>query len=486
MRRVLSGPAAYAAELAGTIGRGWNRFFFEPADPTPLGLIRVAVGLLLIWSLGVYGLDLRDFLGSDGWADPEAIRQWMRARTPWAWSFWLLVPDQWLGPTWALCLVVLVLYTVGLGSRLTAVLAWTIAVSTSRRVPVGQFGFDQVVGTLALYLAASGASGQSVSLDRFLKRWRLARSAIVRRRPGSQPAGLGSIPPGVPEPAVSARLGLRLIQLHLALVYGAAGLAKLQGGAWWNGFAAWGIVSAAEFRNVDLTPLAAHPLLLNLMTHGGLAIELSYPILVWVPALRPLLLAVVVLMHAGVALTLGLTEFGLAMAAGNLAFVSGPWLRSLVTGRSSSPSGRVLYDGGCPRCRASMALLVAADPGRVVDPVDLTAVDVAVVHPSLTRSACLEAMHLVHADGRVDVGYDALARLARWLPLGWPLGAIGSLPGIAWAGRRAYRAVAAGRRRDVPCSDAVCGLHPVASATDRDHPSPADAPASARSGRPIP
>ena len=44
------------------------------------------------------------------------------------------------------------------------------------------------------------------------------------------------------------------------------------------------------------------------------------------------------------------------MIAANLAFVSGPWLRSLVAGRDvDQPAGRVLYDGACPRCRASMA-----------------------------------------------------------------------------------------------------------------------------------
>ena len=59
MRRLLNGPAAYLADFWRTVARAWNTFFFTPADPTALGLIRVVVGLLLSWDLAVYGLDMR-------------------------------------------------------------------------------------------------------------------------------------------------------------------------------------------------------------------------------------------------------------------------------------------------------------------------------------------------------------------------------------------------------------------------------------------
>ena len=464
MRRLLNGLVAYVAELSGAAARGWDAFFFTPADPTPLGLIRVAVGLLLLWSLGVYGLDLHAFLGSEGWADPEVVRLFRGERSPWAWSFWFLVPDAALRPAWIACMAVLTLFTLGLWSRVTAVLAWAIVVSTVRRSPVSVYGFDQIVSTWAFYLAVTGTSGQAVSLDRLLARRRLAKEAVARRRQD----GRWVVPPGVPEATVSANLALRLIQLHLALIYGAAGLAKLQGQAWWTGTALWGTVAAGEFRLFDMTWLAAYPLLLNLATHAGLALELGYPILIWVRVLRPLVLALVVLMHVGIGLTLGLAEFALAMLVGNLAFVSGPWLRSLVTGLEQ-PAGRVLYDGACPRCRASMAWIGAADPDRMVEPIDLTAVDVKSVHPSLTKEACLRAMHVVRSDGRVFAGYDAVLCLARWIPLLWPLALVGWIPPVAWAGRLVYNRIAASRPRDVPCTDDVCGIHPVRT------PRPSDA-----------
>jgi hypothetical protein len=168
VRRLLTDAADYLSGLVAGFARGWSRFFFLPADPTPLGLIRVAVGLLAFWSLFVIGLDLDAYLGSKGWTN--AVDAY-RTLPPFAWSIWFYVPDAMLRPVWLVALGVFALMTVGLFSRTTSVLAWVVIVSTVRRAPVAVFGFDQILSTLALYVAVSGASGQAVSLDRFLKRW---------------------------------------------------------------------------------------------------------------------------------------------------------------------------------------------------------------------------------------------------------------------------------------------------------------------------
>jgi predicted DCC family thiol-disulfide oxidoreductase YuxK len=224
--------------------------------------------------------------------------------------------------------------------------------------------------------------------------------------------------------------------------------------------AIWGTLACGEFSLLNFTGMAAWPYVLNVLTHAALALELGYGIVIWVRVLRPLVIAAVVALHVGIALSApGLIEFGLAMIAGNLAFVSPRWLRSLVAGSDADqPAVRVLYDGACPFCRRSMALFTAADPDHVVEPVDLTSVDVRTIHPSLTREACLRAMHAVRRDGRVAVGFDAVALVARHLPLFWPLGLLALVPGVAPLGRRLYQRVADARPRDVPCTDETCAL----------------------------
>jgi predicted DCC family thiol-disulfide oxidoreductase YuxK len=471
VRRFLKDLATYAANLTTAAVKGWNDFFFSAADPTSLGAIRIAVGLLAFWSLFVLGIDLHDYFGSNGWAESSAIRVFGR---PMSWSFWFLVSDGWLRPVWCLCLAILLLFAAGFYSRLTAVLAWAIVVSTINRLPIALFGFDQVLSALLLYLAATGASGQAVALDRFFSRWKEARALAAigrsaRRKEGSRPPlepGEG----GVPRPTVSANLALRLIQIHLVLIYAMAGFAKLQGPSWWTGTALWKTMTTGEFVGLDFTALAAWPVLINVLTHTSLLIELLYPVLIWVKQLRPLMLAGAVLLHVGIAVTNpGLGEFAVGMLAANLAFVSGPWLRGLVTGLVQ-PSLTVLYDGACPRCRASVALIVSADPDHVVRPVDLTAVDVRTIHPALTADACMRSMHVVTAQGIIASGFDAVRAVGFRLPLFWVPALIGSIPGLAWAGRSSYNIVAATRARDVPCTDHVCGLPsrtPLAAPRDR-------------------
>ncbi|MEO6807484.1 MAG: thiol-disulfide oxidoreductase, partial [Isosphaeraceae bacterium] len=272
--------------------RGWNAFFFSLADPTPLALIRIVTGSLLLWSLGITGLDLHAALGSEAWADPQTVRAMLN---PGAWSIWLNVPDALLRPTWVVAMIVLTLFTLGLFSRWMAPLAWIIVVSTSRRMPTMLFGFDGIIATWTFYLAVCGASGHALSLDRWLARRRANRAGR---------------PLGPPEPTIAANLGLRLIQLHLCLIYGMAGLAKLQSASWWNGSAIGKLLGNSEFRPFDLTWLATDPAaeyVLNLATHLALWTEIGYAVLIWVRGLRPLVLLSVVMMHLGIALTMGLT-----------------------------------------------------------------------------------------------------------------------------------------------------------------------------------
>jgi predicted DCC family thiol-disulfide oxidoreductase YuxK len=464
VRRLLIEATRYAVELSAAMRRGWNAFFFSSADPTTLGLIRVATGLLAFWSLLVFGLDLHDFFGSDGWAEPSAVRAAQRSLV---WSFWFLVPDGSLRLVWLICLAVLAMYTVGLFSRTTAALAWVIVVSTVRRVPVALYGFDHVLSPLTLYLAVTGASGQAVSLDRFFRRWRQARA--VAAQPVSSGPGRRVVPaePAVPTPTISANLAVRLIQLHLVVIYGIAGLGKLQGPSWWNGMALWGTMTAGEFAVFDFTAMARWPLIINFLTHVSLALELFYPILIWIRITRPLMIFAAVALHLGIALVSpGLTEFTLAMLTANLAFVSGSWIRGLLA-EPGRPALQVVFDGACPRCRATMAMITAADPGGAVEPVDLTSVDVRLVDPALTPEQCLQAMHAVAGPGRVAAGFGAVRAIAGRLPLFWTFAAVSYLPGVASLGRVVYNHLAAGRPRDVPCTDQTCGIH---SGTPRSVP----------------
>jgi hypothetical protein len=123
---------------------------------------------------------------------------------------------------------------------------------------------------------------------------------------------------------VGANISLRLIQLSICVVYFFSGCGKLLGASWWEGTALWGAAANVQYRTLDLTWMAGHPLLVNALTLGTLFWEVSYAALVWPRLTRPLALAMAVLVHLGIGLTMGMMEFGLAMIVANLAFVSPP------------------------------------------------------------------------------------------------------------------------------------------------------------------
>src|SRR4051812_49927307 len=59
----------------------WSRFWFTPADPTPLCLMRIVAGLLVLYVHIAYTFDLQPLMGGDGWYNAQ---QADRERREWA------------------------------------------------------------------------------------------------------------------------------------------------------------------------------------------------------------------------------------------------------------------------------------------------------------------------------------------------------------------------------------------------------------------
>jgi hypothetical protein len=282
--------------------RAWNRFWFTPSDPATLGLIRLFAGAMLFYTHLVWSLDLQAFLGQGGWLPVDYIRQVQQDQ----WSVWSLF--FWIKPVWLLwtvhilALVVFFCLMIGLFSRTSAVLAFLLAVSYAHRVSPGAFfGLDKINCMLAMYLML-GPCGARYSFDR-----------IRRLRRGDTGPAL---------PSTTANLAIRLIQVHLCIIYLFSGMAKLSGENWQAGTAVWWAVANLEYQSIDMTWLAGWPMLVALATHVTVFWELFYCCLVWNRFTRPLVLWMAVFIHGGIALCMGMITFGLAMLIANLSFIS--------------------------------------------------------------------------------------------------------------------------------------------------------------------
>src|SRR5262249_18410066 len=194
-------------------------------------------------------------------------------------------------------------FTIGFCTRVTSVLTWMGALNYIHRMPATLFGEDAMMIILLTYLMI-GPSGAALSVDRWLQ------------RRGADPGG----GPLVPQP--SANFAIRLLQVHFCIIYGASGLSKLQGSAWWNGTALWSTIANYSFAPMDvglykefLLFISRHRWLWEILLSGGaiftLVLEIGFPPLVWSRPLRWVMVSGAVLLHVGIGLSMGLVTFSL-------------------------------------------------------------------------------------------------------------------------------------------------------------------------------
>ncbi len=271
MRRHVTTALTSIGRTAGRVWSAWREFWFTPADPTPLAVMRILFGGMLLYTHIVWGLKLEGFFGPSGWQSETLVRTFQQGQL--AWSFWWCVPGSLHLTVHIVCLGVLALYMLGVCTPVTSILAYLITVSYSYRAPLANFGLDQMNAIAALYLAI-GPSGAVLSVDRF---WQCCRQGRAARDEENSAVAPRSFPPREPI------WRMRLMQVHLCVIYIFACHSKLLGESWWNGQAIWQAVSNLEYQSADLTWLAWYPWLVNLLTHVTIVWEMTFWALVWRP-----------------------------------------------------------------------------------------------------------------------------------------------------------------------------------------------------------
>lgn len=136
-----------------------------------------------------------------------------------------------------------------------------------------------------------------------------------------------------------------VIAAQVCLIYAASGWYKIQGSFWQDGTALYYVL---HLGNVTPWPALSHAiagssLLVLLLTYGTVLVEVAFPFTLFNTRLRTVMVLVMVSMHAGIGILLGLPYFALAMIAADLVFLPTPLLRRLAThltpGRRSTTAG---------------------------------------------------------------------------------------------------------------------------------------------------
>ena len=280
----------------------WDRFFFARVDGRPLAVFRIAFGAYLLvfywqlkWILELYFL-------KTGFA----VHLTAKPVVSFPNGLFVNLPNvsaTWFYVLYGATFAIIACFTLGLGTRIAAVLLWILTCAWLGPLVVGSNSADNVVRTLSflfMVAAISGHANTCYSLD--------AR----RARPASE-AGAPQIPVW----------STRLFQVQLALIYFFSGFHKLASNDWYNGSALHYVFFQTTWSRVDLSWATNYPFATGLMTYATLFYELVlFPALIWNRHTRVPILTFGILLHLSIALTMKVFVFGEIMLLFYLCFLT--------------------------------------------------------------------------------------------------------------------------------------------------------------------
>jgi hypothetical protein len=224
---------------------------------------------------------------------------------------------------YAAALVVCALFLLGWRTRATSVLFALVVASFHARAIFMTDGGDNLILLMALYLTAT-ACGRRWSLD--------ARRTAHRSRTGGP--GRGALRRTTSDLWSQCNLarehlvttlhncGMFIICAQVCLLYGSAGLYKVQGTSWQSGTALHYVVNLDLFRPWPALSalLDSYPLLLAAAGYLTVLIQVAFPFALF-SRLKYVVLVMLLTMHLGIAVLLGLPLFSAAMIVADAAFL---------------------------------------------------------------------------------------------------------------------------------------------------------------------
>jgi hypothetical protein len=299
--------------------RAWSDYWFAGVDARSVGLMRVLLGILLIWSQLSYLPEFTDIIGPEAFVEARHTTRnfdWKRLNV-YAFAETTeqarLIHLAFLAP--------MVAFTLGLGGRFMGLVSLAGLVSLHHANPWMQNGGDRILRVWVLSLMLVPCT-RALSLD-----------AWIRARRGK------ALIPTVP---VTTH---RVIQLQTIIIYGMSGLDKAEGSTWREGTAVYYALSNLNFNRIPGLLdgiLAWRPaqFMMQLQTWTTLVWELLFPILVLFAPTRLLAVVLGVVVHTGIGALVMVGSFSLAIMWTYLSFLDPATLGAWVGRRVDQLQGR--------------------------------------------------------------------------------------------------------------------------------------------------
>lgn len=274
-----------------------KRFFCKPVPVETLGFFRIGVATFALAQLLILLPDWLSFYGPTGLLPWEISDALSTRHTPGLSDVakWLLPVN--ISATGTVYLVTVIYFSsivgliMGYKTRLMAALAWLMHLILNTTGHFTAYGVEMFTH-IALFYCMVLPVGATWSVDAYKKTVTLPPYLIT--------------------------LSVRLIQLHLCVVYMASGLEKAMGSQWWNGEAIWVAMQQDQFHHANVDWMAQVPIVPQILCIGTLITEIFYPVGMFWGKTKKLWLPAILSMHFFIAIFLGLQLFGALMFVLNL------------------------------------------------------------------------------------------------------------------------------------------------------------------------
>ncbi|MEU3530710.1 MULTISPECIES: HTTM domain-containing protein [Streptomyces] len=302
----------------------------QPISLYAAAVLRIGYGFLYFAFL------LREFPHRDeNWGPgspwtPALARQ-LFDQTGWASFLTLSDSRAYFEVCYTAALVTSVLFMLGWRTRAVSVLFAVVVASFHARAIFMTDGGDNLILLMALYLVVT-ACGRRWSLD--------ARRVRLRATAGKA----GRVPPGrvsgelrrhlhdarLTVTTVLHNCGMLVIAAQVCFLYGSAGLYKVQGASWGNGSALHYALNLDLFRPwPGLSAMAdGHVVLIAAICYLTVLVQVAFPFVLFGRLKYPVL-TVLLGMHVGIAVFLGLPLFSGAMIVADAVFLPDRFYRYL-------------------------------------------------------------------------------------------------------------------------------------------------------------
>jgi hypothetical protein len=208
-----------------------------------------------------------------------------------------------------------------------------IAMIVGYRNPFLDDGSDNVLILMSIYLAFI-ASGRRLSLD----------SRRHARRAPQRPAPITGARAELRElrrrtVTLAHNAAVLVVGFQMCVIYGAAGLWKAQGGLWQNGTAMYYVLHVKWFQPWPALSdfVAGNSIGLCIVAYVTVFAQIAFPFVLFTKQMKYVVLALLLMMHIGIAVLLGIPVFSLVMLVGDSVFLPDAfWLaagRLLVRGQ---------------------------------------------------------------------------------------------------------------------------------------------------------